>query len=63
MGVNRKIEMLEMCVCLMLLLAASATRLEADGRPDFVIAYSTKMLFDVDAKDAAVAMKLYVDEI
>ena len=63
MGVNRKTEMFEICVCLMLLLAALATRLEADGRPDFVIAYSAKMLFDVDAKDAAVAMKLYVDEI
>lgn len=36
---------------------------EVSKRPDFIIAYATKILADVDAKDAAAAMRIYVDEL
>ena len=50
-------------VCLASLLGAPPSRLEATAKPDFVIAYTDKMLTDIDSKDMASAMTMYVDEI
>jgi ABC-type phosphate/phosphonate transport system substrate-binding protein len=38
-------------------------RAETTGKPDLVIAYSTKTLADVDQKDALAALKIYMEEL
>jgi ABC-type phosphate/phosphonate transport system substrate-binding protein len=59
----RKRAVVSMFACLLTIILAQAARQEAERKADFIVAYTDKMLTDIDPKDMASAMKLYVDEI
>ena len=48
---------------LVTLLVAQTARPETGGKPSLAIAYTNKILADIDPKDATAALKMYVDEL